>query len=81
MKEFFIKSILNFLFNVKAEQWEYAIKLVRNLALDDKLTNTQRANKFLGYFIAFNDTFKPWVAETIRNIAVGFARKKGWIPK
>lgn len=79
MKSFFIKAILNFLFNLQASHWADALELVKKLAADKSLSNEQRANRFLGWFVGANPGLKIWVAETVRNLAVGYARKKKWI--
>jgi hypothetical protein len=79
MKEFFIKSILSFIFSITGAQWRQAIDYVRKLAAVPDITNEQRAVRFLGWFIGSNPGLKTWVAETVRNLAVGYARKKKWI--
>lgn len=78
MKEFFIRSILGFLFGMDSNHWKTAVDWVRKLA-SKEMTNAQRADEFLVNFSVWFPSFKPWVIETIRNLAVAFARKKGWI--
>lgn len=74
-----IKLILSALFKISGEQWATAISLVRALAAKEGWTNAKRADEFLVWFLAQFPGIKPWLAETIRNLAVGFARKKKWI--
>jgi len=79
MREFFIKSILGFLFGLTSEQWKQAIETVISLAQNGTLNNDNRALRFVSDFAKDHPKLKTWVIETLRNIAVGFARKKGWI--
>lgn len=79
MKEFFIRSILNFLFGLKPEQWRAALDAVKALALRRDITNDDRAAHFVAYFKKEWPGLKGWIIETIRNLAVAYARKKGWI--
>jgi hypothetical protein len=79
MREFFIKSILGFLFGLTGKQWEEAIETVINLARNANIDNDGRALRFVSDFAKDHPRLKTWVIETLRNLAVGFARKKGWI--
>ena len=79
MKEFFIKSILKFLFGLTSAQWQTAIQLVISLAQEFHVDNDTRASRFIALFTMQNPEHKTWVLETLRNLAVGFARTKGWI--
>lgn len=79
MKAYLIRTILNFLFGLTSTQWKQALDFVQKLAKVPDIDNDKRAVRFLGWFIGSNPGIKTWVAETVRNLAVGYSRKKGWI--
>lgn len=81
MKEFFIKQILSFLFGITTAQWRAAIDKVIDLSEDiTHSSNDSRAVAFITWFVSkFGGEQRTWIVETLRNLAVAFARKKGWI--
>ena len=77
-----IKTIVRVLLGMDAEKWKFALNMVVGLAKDNSIdSNQSRANRFLAYFMTWYPNHKDWIVETLRNLVVLYARKKGLIEK
>ena len=77
--ETIIKLIIKFLFKIDSATWAKAVDKVYELFLG-MTTNDEKAQAFVNWARAHLPAgTKTWVIETLRNLAVAFSRRKGWI--
>ena len=77
-----IKTIVRVLLGMDSEKWKFALNMVVELAKDKTIaSNSARGDRFLAYFMTWYGGNKTWIVETLRNLVVLYARKKGLIEK
>lgn len=79
MIDIIIRTVVKFLYGLNAKHWKFAIDLIRQLADKKDMNNSQRADTFFAYFKTYFPDFENRAIEKGRDLAVDFARKKGWI--
>ena len=81
MTETLFKIVLKIAFGFTSAQWSATIDKVLDLSEDlTHASNDSRALAFVQWFATkFSASQRTWMIETLRNLAVAFARKKGWI--
>lgn len=75
-----IKLVLKWLAGITADQWDDAVGHVIDISKCNLLAGHEKAAAFADVMGKIYHAIPPWAMNLLREAAVAFARKKGWMP-
>lgn len=79
MKELIIRHILQWLVGLTAQQWTAAVNKVVTIAAMNLDDTSMKQAKFLMFWRDVAKNMPVWATNLVREMAVAYARRKGFI--